>query len=1288
MNSKRVQSFVDPLPQGKRARLEDTVSTSGLSKVNSLPQYSQDESLPYRHTYMSCTLGGQESLDLPSTWSPSRIFVRNGGSPVVHASATEGSLTNQVIYRPENMNYPEDNGSPTVAAKQKFGYSTRSLSKQSPSSAGLMSPVPFRKVPVGCTSLSPSTAEKSGGLAIPKPVYGHGPCCASQKCIVGHGYRMDQGLQRVPPQVFDDDRISYYGHWTCMNKKESEALMQQRLLPFEHCGERASLKDVTTDGYHSLSPSVPERFSAFSDPRHSNYIYNHAHPIVLSSPDHCQRFQMPRQAHKDRTPMYEQMPEVQYGTHMQIYQDGCPHPSKYRDIPQHSLLYCPKNNIDVYKPDNSQQTSGQHPILHNFFRDFRNPYTVVPPGHPAVRNVPADPACRTHLNRQMNPFNKRQFCPPVMQQIEQPLDFSIRREQNAVANQELPSQSQLGNKGTLHQNNPQAHYLVSNNLHLQNSSIQCRGQDNCLINSHNYTASPPFTRDIFSKNQSLCFLDKPGSGAVLSKKHIVEPDKSHENDSLAKVKMLQLNAKEINHPSSPPMPVINKVFSLAPYKAYLEATGVLSPAQDLSSPMLAPDSKPTKDEPEVQNIDCKKNLDIDVLRLKLKKEKIEPEENACQSGKESHSPVNSENDQNVGVKKEQDHLELTEGDTAIKNALYSDSKPIATETLDSNITCSVMDGVAMQTQNGDQMQSDFLSRLSGKSQSPTLTDQVTFSQNKIPPHCLKLTSFKIILPDIFKTPVSPVPEVLHSPVENKVAISSRQARYEFMEFHQSLCRLISGCISQTSNCELRNWLSRLDPDESASHSAKTQKVSCLLGSKSREVWMKNEETARALQKVLYQLRNYVRIQECPFPHVIRAGAVFIPMLVVKELLFPQVQGTFIDQVLQEHRVELRPTTLSEERQLTQLHRRAFSSKLRRLLSLKHLPDIYPDILNLLYYADVCKVLGIEVNGLLKKECMQCSDELQSSFNGFEMHCISPSPHMPDTEDLKQTSCQKNLRTKGRVKGACKRRFLGDDTSSEEDGPAEESETWTFTSCLEVESWENVSAACTNVEAHIEVKIESDAEQGPENSWGRPLTSDDLSSESTDVDTEMTPLSSYERHAPISTRRRSDMVLKLKKVYHTKGRRGQVSHYQRVPDQSEVQRRRHRRYHRKKKHRSSKSNIRHRLRKFSSRSKLCPYLSTQCTSENRRRWVLRSAVQNSHQAIRNSYPDLVGKRIRHLYEENDKTEVWYKGVVLRIHESHPNPLKTVFEVKYDSEPEWQYYLELLVDYKKGWLEIEA
>lgn len=106
-----------------------------------------------------------------------------------------------------------------------------------------------------------------------------------------------------------------------------------------------------------------------------------------------------------------------------------------------------------------------------------------------------------------------------------------------------------------------------------------------------------------------------------------------------------------------------------------------------------------------------------------------------------------------------------------------------------------------------------------------------------------------------------------------------------------------------------------------------------------------------------------------------------------------------------------------------------------------------------------------------------------------------------------------------------------------------------------------------------------------------------------------------------------------------------------------------------------------------RIKYCPYLSACHSADYRRRWVLRSAVQRARRAMKISYPDLVGKRIQHLYEEDDKSEVWYRGEVLQVHKANPNPLKTVFEVRYDSEPEWKYYLELLIDYKKGWLKIE-
>ncbi|KAF6738871.1 uncharacterized protein FQA47_005862 [Oryzias melastigma] len=180
-------------------------------------------------------------------------------------------------------------------------------------------------------------------------------------------------------------------------------------------------------------------------------------------------------------------------------------------------------------------------------------------------------------------------------------------------------------------------------------------------------------------------------------------------------------------------------------------------------------------------------------------------------------------------------------------------------------------------------------------------------------------------------------------------------RKHFFELHHSLCKLISKSVSASLEEDLKNWLFQMGVAEPPCRTDKVKKVSSLLGVKAREVWI-NEEIKSTLGNVLDRLQEYTSQERCPFPHVMRTGAVFLPMLVMKELLFPMVQGSFIDQVLQEHKVELRPTTLSEEKILIQLHKRACSSKLRRLMSLKHLPHVYTDVVNLLYYTYVCKCL--------------------------------------------------------------------------------------------------------------------------------------------------------------------------------------------------------------------------------------------------------------------------------------------------------------------------------------------
>ncbi|XP_030586462.1 uncharacterized protein LOC115781152 [Archocentrus centrarchus] len=244
-----------------------------------------------------------------------------------------------------------------------------------------------------------------------------------------------------------------------------------------------------------------------------------------------------------------------------------------------------------------------------------------------------------------------------------------------------------------------------------------------------------------------------------------------------------------------------------------------------------------------------------------------------------------------------------------------------------------------------------------------------------------------------------------------------------------------------------------------------------------------------------------------------------------------------------------------------------------------------------------------------------------------------------------------------------------------------------------------------------------SEQDPYISWMCPLTLDELSPSPSNTETERSSSvwSVDQSSAPVKSKEKSKncsgVIVKLRKIL-SEGPKRKKTLYQAVsgsvpPSEASLSQTDdgesviseadiHTTPKGKRKWKKT-GNLSHTLRPLGSSSKrkhksilkikYCPYLSACHSAEHRRRWVLRSAVQRAQRAMRFYYPDLVGKRIRHLYEEDDKSEVWYRGEVLRIHEGNPNPLKTIFEVRYDSEPEWKYYLELLIDYKKGWLKIE-
>ncbi|XP_033491812.2 uncharacterized protein C15orf39 homolog [Epinephelus lanceolatus] len=833
---------------------------------------------------------------------------------------------------------------------------------------------------------------------------------------------------------------------------------------------------------------------------------------------------------------------------------------------------------------------------------------------------------------------------------------------------------------------------------------------------------------------------------------IKEEDRDvYEVELIKKRQKVETGKVELGHKTdSPPMPVIDTVFSLAPYQAYLQASGVLFPGRVPQRTVQSPqhhevktkpdlkDKRPDRDEqqPVVCLVSKKictdtppKKPAVEMLESKnIKVEKADPSD----TDKSAETPVSQRDCSKVTIKKELEETgSCSSGPMVVIKKCEPDefeSKPSLADKKETSHE-SKPGEVAAQMNSSSHGDACTLNKqvvtVQPKSITPPQPPESKRNFKNIPPQCLKLSTCNIILRDAKLS--SPVPTSEKPPAKRITEFTPNlelqiPVRKHFFELHSSLCKLVSNIVSASSEQELRTWLSQLELTEPLSPSTKVQKVSCLLGVKAREAWL-NEEMKSALHKVLERLREYTTQERCPFPHVMRTGAVFLPMLVVKELLFPTVQGSFIDQVLQEHKVELRPTTLSEEKILIQLHKRACSSRLRKLMSLKHLPDIYADVVNLLYHACVCKHLGLDVDVPVDGEkdegyeTISCRTPVLSDITASQ---ASPSESHPQRheEDQETKSDLIRNRTMGRIKSSSRRLFLSNSLSDEDE--ADDAETTVSEgklNALSEENWSGHQCEGTDNGGSDCLVAEQDSLLIPlsttsENSWMCPLTLDNLHPSRSDTEAEeYSSLQPVRAKSPGRSKSCSGMILKLRRMF-SEGLDRKKACYQAISDsgtfaepslsqtddkEGEVSSERD--LHRPKvTHRWQRTgSFSHALRPLRSSSKrkhrsllkikYCPYLSACHSAEHRRRWVLRSAVQRARRAMRLYYPDLVGKRIRHLYEEDDKSEVWYRGEVLRIHEAHTNPLKTIFEVRYDSEPEWKYYLELLIDYKKGWLKIE-
>uniref|UniRef100_A0A4W6DJ84 Si:dkey-73n10.1 n=1 Tax=Lates calcarifer TaxID=8187 RepID=A0A4W6DJ84_LATCA len=1073
MSSQSMQTLIDPVFRSKMPLFDGTIAAAGLSKPQNMSGFLGKQALQYSGAYFTYDPRGKDGAGFTSPWSNSKTSLLDSRSPVSHLPGMEGQ--SRVIYRQDSNSSEESHShsSSLCHAPVKQGFT---LYTKSP---GISSPVAVRKQKAGGENSSPPS-ENSVYLAIPKPVYGHNPCCNELGCVIGQRYSVEHGSPRIPNAVYEHDWMQVDAHYTerpSIQRKAQDTLLQQRGLQFEPSAE--PLKRMTVEAY---SPSATRTLPPMIDPNYSSYPCTPTRTLFGSLSEQSQRL---RTSPRGYPGLYPSHPTYEHVT-SEVYQERSPM-SKYGQLTQHPVFYYPQANEEVQnstrcKNIGSKQREDVPVILKHTISNPREHYIVpqslhgeIPLPFPSTETLPNhsfmqgfDYPCyavpRFHLNAsQIRTPLKRQHASPGFHTNRIDVSPSSEHIDHHLASAPNLLKDKPNTSRQVDQSQPPSPFLrvdqtsparcisqpgVSppsiqmnrffsplSSLHIDRHILpppglnrlmdysSCETQVTCPKQpkglpvspaawlprspSHNsdriHTAVPNANVRKIIYSPAVATGSKhngptSSSGTTALKgclkrsiSHSSSPVKiKEEGRDLYEVELTKKrqkvemeNVKVGNKTDSPPMPVIDNVFSLAPYQAYLQASGVLFPGRVPQRTVQLSEHREVKTKPDIkekrpdqdeqQPVACPAPKEIcpvtptekpaEILEPKnIKVEKVD----LTETGYTIESPVSQKDQKDcskVTVKKEPEesvscdsgHMlvikkyepDEPESKTSLgdEHEKSDESKPIEltaqVNSFSKGDTCSLQEQVATL-----------------QSITPPQPSESKLNFKNIPPQCLKLSTYKIILPDMKHSSSAPPTEkppaqlITDSIPKLKLQMPVRK---HFFELHHSLCKLISKSVSASSEQELRTWLSQFELTEPASPSTKVQKVSCLLGVKAREAWL-NEEMKSALQRVLERLREYTTQERCPFPHVMRTGAVFLPMLVMKELLFPMVQGGFIDQVLQEHKVELRPTTLSEEKILIQLHKRACSSRLRRLMSLKHLPDIYADVVNLLYYTCVCKHL--------------------------------------------------------------------------------------------------------------------------------------------------------------------------------------------------------------------------------------------------------------------------------------------------------------------------------------------
>ncbi|KAM7414638.1 hypothetical protein PAMA_019451 [Pampus argenteus] len=1066
-------TVIDPVFRSKMPLFDGAIASTGLSKPKNMPGFLGKQALQYSGAYFTYDPRAKDGAGFTPDWNNSKNSLLDDRSPVNQLSGMEGE--NHIIYR-QDGNSAEIGHSHTspmshTPIKQGFTPYTKNREISSPTAAT----VAVRKQKTAENS-SPAS-ENLVYLAIPKPVYGHNPCCNEVSCVIGQRYAVEHGSQRIQSTVYEHDWMQTDAHYSerpPIQRKVQDTLLQQRGVQFEHGAER--LKRMTVETY---SQSRARTLPAVIEPNYSSYPCTPTHTHFGSLNEQSQHLQTPSRGYPS---LYSSHPTYEHMT-SELYRERS-HMSKYGQLTQHPMFYYPQANVEVEKRTQCKDIGGKQredvPVIlkhtmssprdhyavpqslrseiplhlpstetmsnHSFIQGYDYPCYAVPRFNLNASQIRA-PLKRQHASPSWH-FNRINVSSsgqhgdhPVASVAKDKPDTSLHVDQShtsspfLLVDQTSPIRC-VGQPGVSPPSIQMNRFFPSlTSQHIDRPILapaglnmdrlldcSCEAQVMCPKQPKDHSVSPvswlpqspnhssdriPTAVTNGANVRKMIYSPAAATGnkhngptsssatSVLkgslkrSVSHSSPPMKiKEEHQDLYEVdlikkrqKMEMENVQVRNQTNSPPMPVIDNVFSLAPYQPYLQASGVLfsggvhprtvqsSEHCEVKPKPFIKEKRPDRDQQPVVRA-ASKNIcpdtpterpAVDLFETQnIKVEKIDPPD----TDNSVESSVDQKDCSKITIKEEPEDTDLNDdGLMLVIKKCESDELENKPSLTDGNETSDESKPVEVTTQITTPSQGDTSTphdQVVSPHSKPIVTSpppETKLNFKNIPRQCLKLSAYKIILPDMNscavppqeKPPVEPTAEIIPK-LELQMPV-----RKHFSELHHSLCKLVSKSVSASSEQTLRTWLSQLELTQPASPLTKVQKVSCLLGIKAREVWL-NEEMKSALHKVLERLREYTAQERCPFPHVMRTGAVFVPMLVVKELLFSMVQGSFIDQVLQEHKVELRPTTLSEEKILIQLHKRACSSRLRKLMSLKHLPDIYADVLNLLYYTSVCKHL--------------------------------------------------------------------------------------------------------------------------------------------------------------------------------------------------------------------------------------------------------------------------------------------------------------------------------------------